>query len=1265
MRKSTCLLPRLLLLSLIGSTLVAAIAPLSWAQDAGVGSESSSSDGVLPASYQGSGSFFNRKLGTAFRMNYHTEGYGTQDGVVALGAMKVFNMEGATVFLDGQGTLSDDFGGGFNAGVGYRQLMQTGMNYDSTRIFGGGFWVDGQSTSAGNFFTQLGFNLESLGDEYDVRLNGQFPLERNKRGDPVFAGFIDPTFLGNSLVNESTRTTIDTALTVVDAEAAKRIRDLEAWAFIGGYHLGGGGNDAAGYRLGVRGYAVPDVALSLQVTDDDIYHTNVMFGATWFVGRTNSRNGPCGTLLDRFREPVLRNDFIAIAQRQELVTSGDPLTDAVSNENLRFIHVDSNATAGGTGTVEKPFLALAEAEADQTEDDTILVHSDSVLSGNITLLNNVEILGYGNDITHTANTAELGLVTLPEPFPGANAGAVPIINGTGDVFTLADGNRVNNFDLNSGARAVVADGVDSSELGNLEIDGITGDGLTFLDMTGTTIVENSVILNNVGGTGILVDGGFDTTSIGAVVTNSAARSIIVQNRTGGNFTFTGTIADTGTGLLVQDNTLGTVVFTDDLMFDVTGASNGVTLLNNTGTTLNFAGLDIQADDGTGFTATGGGTLAVVSTGANTISTETGLGLEIKDMTIDANNVTFDSVTVANGSGSGIDLDNLDGTGQVIVGDSTGASGSGGSMTTAAAAVRINDATNVSINNIDINNGSTTGAGVVLTSSDAIDMARFSGLNVTTDGGTAFSATGAGTIAATGVNNLTTNTGQALEISDQTIDSTDGVAFDMVNVTAGAGNAIALNELVGGSVTIGSGTNAGDGGTLATAATAITVDDAIDVTINNININNTTAGGLDITNQTAGDQVTSNGMNITTTTADAVSIAGNTSGTVTLDSTTTNSTSGRGIFANANSIQVLNLNNVDVTTTSGAGVTVTNSGTLGSTGTNDVSTITGTGVQVESTNIASGGTTFSSVNVNGATNAVVLTNLTGGRITVGSTDNASSLTTTGDAIVATNVQIGTVSNVDIDSTGGTAVVASNSSVSYELRLQDVDIASTSSAGIDADHTGTGAFLLQISDSSDIDSTVDVNGDGAGSMQLLMSDSTIDTTGTDKAFNLDIGTSVTTANLRIETTNITAVDAAAFDMNVNSNAVSPKTVNFLLDGGTIANNSATTNAEIDSSGDTAFNATITGMMFDNAGAGNDFDIASNDADSMLALHFDNNTANGGAGNFAFHNPAGNALVNFEFQDRGTLEARNNGTFTYDSALNVITDFGDIAGPVPLPP
>ena len=273
MRAFTCLLPSQWLIGVVGFWAIAGLAIPVGAQVPMSDGTIATEGAIAEASYTSSGTYFSRELGTPLRFGYHSEGYGTDRGVASLGAMKVFNLDGAAWFLDGQGTMSDDFGGGYNAGLGYRELVNLDRGFDAERILGASFWSDGQNTDGDNFFNQLSFGLESLGESYDLRLNGYFPLERTKESDAEQISFDDIIFQNHELFAGREIITTSTAYSVIDAEFAKRIGNLDAWGIAGVYHLGGGDADDTGYRLGVRGYAVPDLAVTLQVTDDDIYHT--------------------------------------------------------------------------------------------------------------------------------------------------------------------------------------------------------------------------------------------------------------------------------------------------------------------------------------------------------------------------------------------------------------------------------------------------------------------------------------------------------------------------------------------------------------------------------------------------------------------------------------------------------------------------------------------------------------------------------------------------------------------------------------------------------------------------------------------------------------------------------------------------------------------------------------------------------------------------------------------------------------------------------
>lgn len=199
----------------------------------------------------------------------------------------------------------------------------------------------------------------------------------------------------------------------------------------------------------------------------------------------------------------------------------------------------------------------------------------------------------------------------------------------------------------------------------------SGAGLTSTSSSGSP--TTGINLNTVSGTlalgsgsiataaaeDFVVSGGAATISYGGNITNTANRSVLISGRTGGSVTLSGTISDTGTGLLVQNNTGGTISFTGTSKSLNTGANAAVTLTNNTGSTVNFqnGGLGITTTSGAGFTATGGGTVGVDSAAAsNTVnSTSGGTAVNIANTTIGSNGVNFYSVNAAGSGTNGIIL----------------------------------------------------------------------------------------------------------------------------------------------------------------------------------------------------------------------------------------------------------------------------------------------------------------------------------------------------------------------------------------------------------------------------------------------------------------------------------------------------------------------------------------------------------------------------------------------------------------------------------
>jgi hypothetical protein len=311
--------------------------------------------------------------------------------------------------------------------------------------------------------------------------------------------------------------------------------------------------------------------------------------------------------------------------------------------------------------------------------------------------------------------------------------------------------------------------------------------------------------------------------------------------------------------------------------------------NNTDGSTRFNNLDITTTSGIGFNANNNPTpyeIVVAGTG-NTITTTTGTGLNLNNVNVGAANINFASVTV-NGATNGVVLNNVTG-GSVNVGTQGAIDGDGGTMTTTGAAVVITNAANTTIANVIMNGGgvdydvtNATASTLTLTNNDinsaannAVDInmgaagtsstvtlnnneiATTSGVGVNTANAAAnanLRLTGSG-------NTVATTTGVGLNLVNANV-SGAGLSFNSVAVNAGTTSGIIATNLTGSAVTVGAqGTNPGDGGTINSAASAVVITNAANVSLNNMILSSTNGSGVD--------------YNVTTAAASRLTLLGNT------------------------------------------------------------------------------------------------------------------------------------------------------------------------------------------------------------------------------------------------------------------------------------------------------------------------------------------------------------------------------------------------------
>ena len=300
---------------------------------------------------------------------------------------------------------------------------------------------------------------------------------------------------------------------------------------------------------------------------------------------------------------------------------------------------------------------------------------------------------------NVTNSGGPGIFAMSAGMISSAAGIINTANGagidaTGPTFAAT-------FSVVSGGSGNVQRGINLEDIGGM------------LTMSGGTIPTGTTM------EAFRVHGGDAAVSYGGTIANAADNAVLIEDVTGGSVTLSGSlINEDGSGLLVQNNTGGTFTFSGaSVDIDPSGANVGVTLSSNTGATIDFTngGLTIDTTSGTGFSATGGGTVSV-TTGANpnTINSTTGTALNVASTTLGGSGVTFQSISAGTGASGptvGIDINTAGTTGFFTVTGTGTTNGSGGTIqNTSQNGILIQNTDNITLNNMNLTNAADEGGG---------------------------------------------------------------------------------------------------------------------------------------------------------------------------------------------------------------------------------------------------------------------------------------------------------------------------------------------------------------------------------------------------------------------------------------------------------------------------------------------------------------------------------------------------------------------------
>ncbi|MBN8674295.1 MAG: hypothetical protein J0L56_09180 [Chitinophagales bacterium] len=494
-------------------------------------------------------------------------------------------------------------------------------------------------------------------------------------------------------------------------------------------------------------------------------------------------------------------------------TSARPYTDMTSAatasavNQVIYVHTGSGNTTGNT-LLKSGQTLRGGGNALSLGALSIAAGTKPTLSGTVTLANNIIADGFdmntGTSTAITSSGATTVTVNTGNIITSGAANAISLTNTTG-TLTIAGGTQTNStgatFNISGGTADMTYSGtvsqaanapilsVAAGHSGTLTfqtgtLSATNGTGLQFDNADGIYNFNGSTTLNG-GDAGVDILNGstgsfnFSTntsvtnptgtafnlggaTASNATVTYSGAISdntgyaIDIDNHDAGIITFqTGSLTSTGTGLRVRNCNGGTINFNNPVKSISTGASTAIDLTtSNAGVSINFGngGLAITTTSGTGFNATGGGTISVTTgTNNNTISSTTGNALNISNTTIAAGGVTFRSIS-SNGAATGIILNNTGAGGFTVSGDGGGASNaSGGTISNSTGiGISLTSASNVSLGYMNVQGSADAGIkGISITNFTLNRSNVTSNGNSTADEGIQFGEFSGSTLGVTG------------------------------------------------------------------------------------------------------------------------------------------------------------------------------------------------------------------------------------------------------------------------------------------------------------------------------------------------------------------------------------------------------------------------------------------------------------------------------------------------------------------------------------
>jgi len=417
-------------------------------------------------------------MNVGFRHN-EARGIGYRDGYTTVEVFGIYDGIGTGFmpFFDLRGHLFNDRKWAGNVGIGERTLMS---NY----TFGSYVYYDVRQAGHGLTINQLSPGLELVGKRMEYRINGYFPVGKNKGRK---FGYDFNQFTGNHILLKFKQ---DQAMMGGDAEVGIHIPQnttYDIYTSVGSYYFHSSNASGWGGRARLLGRFKEYVTLEVDYSYDRLFRSIVQGSVAFtvpFGGKLKRCTRCCDNNLllsrasfapSRFEIPVVKK----VRRKEKAI---NPVTG-----NPWVVWFVDN-TSHSAGTFESPFSTLLAAQNASSPNDMIYVFpGDGTTNGmnaGITLQDGQNFFGSG--IKQQFATKQ-GTITIP-----AMSSNNPLLTtGSGHVVTLGNGNVVSGFNISSAV-------TNASGIGSIAIvQGATIRNNT-ITMTGNTGVTAGIFVTGFG-----------------------------------------------------------------------------------------------------------------------------------------------------------------------------------------------------------------------------------------------------------------------------------------------------------------------------------------------------------------------------------------------------------------------------------------------------------------------------------------------------------------------------------------------------------------------------------------------------------------------------------------------------------------------------------------------------------------------------------------------------------------------------------------------